>query len=164
MVKCVGNQSFSILGDLNSDLLNPTLVKFCKSLSLCQLVQEPTRITSVSSTLIDVIVTNMKDCFTDTAVHPFSISDHHLVSTQHVPRGLKSHNPEKYITWRQLDKMTDEVFQKAMSIDHLWDDMLGIEEIDDCLDCFNTILSDLVNVICPVKKRRVRAKVFHLGV
>ena len=82
----VGNQSFSILGDLNSDLLNTTnihrqtLVKFYKSLSLCQLVQELTRITSVSSTLIDVIVINRKDCFTDTAVYSFGISDHHLVT------------------------------------------------------------------------------------
>ena len=42
--------------------------------------------------------------------------------------------------------MTDEVFQKAMSIDHLWDDMLGIEEIDDCLHCFNTILIDFLNM------------------
>jgi len=54
-----------ILGDINKDLLNTQIrdnwMEFIESLGLLQMVNEPTRVTEKSSTLIDHIYTNLPD-------------------------------------------------------------------------------------------------------
>ena len=61
-----------MLGDLISDLTTPdlpqtkALVSVMRQLNLKQLVQNPTRITALSSSLIDVTLTNSPGCFCDT--------------------------------------------------------------------------------------------------
>ena len=76
--------------------------------------------------LIDVVVTNKETCFVDTDVHPFGSSDHHLVTTQFVPRGMKPPKPVKFVTHRSMDGLTENVLNKAMSIDHLWDEVMSL--------------------------------------
>ena len=93
------NKQIAIMGDLNCNLLTPSLsntkllFSFCRQLKLTELVCTPTRITSDSSVShLDVILTNTTDHFHQTFAISFSISDHHLVLTHLSPSGLKKRN------------------------------------------------------------------------
>ena len=57
---CIKKKSFYILGDLNDDMLSQgnKLSKIVSNIKLKQLVENPTRITDTSATLLDVIITN----------------------------------------------------------------------------------------------------------
>ena len=71
-----------ILGDLNYILLKSSdpalqaLINFCISLNLTQLINQPTRITESSATLMNVILASNKNLVRDTKVISVSISDH----------------------------------------------------------------------------------------
>ena len=100
-----------ILGDLNCNLLIPSLpnvkslTSFCHQLKLTELVCAPTRITESSVSQLDVILTNTPDHFRQIFAIPLSISDHHLVLTNLSPRGLKTPQPPKYIKTRNYRKL-----------------------------------------------------------
>ena len=59
----------SIIGDLNCDLLRPSLSQtklfqhFCDSMQFVQLVNEPTRVIGGTASLLDVLLTNHVECF-----------------------------------------------------------------------------------------------------
>ena len=65
-----------IVGDLNSNLLQPSLpqihvlVAMMKHLNLTELVGQPTRVTGSSHSQIDVVLTNVPDDFHDSTVSP----------------------------------------------------------------------------------------------
>ena len=88
------NKRTAIMGDLNCNLLTPSLLNikllssFCRQLKLTELVCTPTRLTDSSVGQLDVILTNTPDHFHQTFAILFSISDH-LVLTHLTPK-LKS--------------------------------------------------------------------------
>jgi hypothetical protein len=72
------NKPIYILGDLNCNMLNENdpscqaLTNFCLSFNLSQLVQQPTRVTKTSKTVIDVLLVSNKNLVTETKVIPVS--------------------------------------------------------------------------------------------
>ena len=80
------NVEYFLLGDLNVDF-TPTAKSSCKSTltelfdiyGLYQLIEEPTRITEKSSTMIDLCLTNTLSTVVDSEVIHLSISDHSIV-------------------------------------------------------------------------------------
>ena len=66
---CLKNKPLIILGDFNDNLLNKNnkIGKLLKSLHLTQLVNEPTRITDNSTSIIDLIITNETNFLTSTS-------------------------------------------------------------------------------------------------
>ena len=75
-----------IIGDLNIDILKKNqesraLMNLCSSLNLTQLITSPTRVTSQSSTLIDVIMTTNTALVAESGVMENHISDHYLIYT-----------------------------------------------------------------------------------
>ena len=76
------DKNIFLLGDLNDDLFksNNKLNRILKSSSFEQLIVNPTRITSNSKTLIDVIITNNKNLVEDAHTYSCHLSDHNLVS------------------------------------------------------------------------------------
>ena len=73
-----------VLGDLNEDLLVPNnkLSKIIHQLNFCQTITKPTRITSTSSTLLDVVITNKQQMIVYSDVISCPIADHELVTLQ----------------------------------------------------------------------------------
>ena len=76
----VGNaQKLLIVGDLNSNLLQPSLpqshvlVAMMKHLNLTELVGQPTRVTGSSHSQFDVVLTNAPDDFHDSTVVPYML-------------------------------------------------------------------------------------------
>ena len=82
-----------LLGDLNCNFLsNPLeyhtsqLMDVLISFQMNQVLTEPTRVTPISKTLIDVVITRLSH----TDAYPLSISDHYLIYTIRkivIPRG-----------------------------------------------------------------------------
>ena len=53
--------------------------KIISAYKLAQLINEPTRTTATSQTIIDHIITNKPDCILDCGVFPYGISDHDII-------------------------------------------------------------------------------------
>ena len=105
-----------ILGDLNCDLYakNSTdgraLADLCDLFNLDCLINEPTRLSQSSSSLIDVILTNNKCRFLSSGVLEPHLSDHHLVYTvmrisytlhrsrKVICRSYKAYNKDQFVT------------------------------------------------------------------
>lgn len=79
------NKPIYILGDLNCNSLRTqdpgaqALMNFCSNFNLTQMINQPTRITETSKTLIDVILVSNKNRIKETKVIHVSISDHELI-------------------------------------------------------------------------------------
>lgn len=144
------HQNLTIIGDLNSDLLNDTLPQtkllnnLCKQMHLTQLVNGATRVFNGSASLLDIILTNRMECFRDTTSCPFGGSDHNVIATHLVARGIKTKKPHKYVKTRNFHNLdTEELILKALDAD-IWDDVVGFEDIDDCVSCFNQVTVSLL--------------------
>jgi hypothetical protein len=73
-----------LAGDLNCDLLseNPSseaLLSFACCVGATQLIKDPTRVTSNSSTLIDVLFVSNRNLVKSSGVYETTISDHFLI-------------------------------------------------------------------------------------
>ena len=83
---------------------------------LHQLIEEPTRITDKSSTLIDVIYTNNPDKVVCSGVCHISISDHSLVYAfrkASIDPPTKGHST---LTYKNLNILIPAVFAKSLGI------------------------------------------------
>ena len=74
------------MGDINCNLLSQDydtytseLVNIFDIYGLTQMITEPTRITPVSQTLIDLCITNYPEKISSSGVLPLGISDHSLI-------------------------------------------------------------------------------------
>ena len=82
IISLLGNQKVVITGDFNIDLAKPNnlsdkYMKLLLSNDLIQHVHAPSRLTYKSSTIIDHVVSNLKDI--RTIVSHYQISDHQIV-------------------------------------------------------------------------------------
>ncbi len=101
-VMCLKNKCLYMLGDLNDDLLAPnnklsTIISMNK---LHQIIEKPTRITSQSATLLDVIVTNNRDTVLHADVAPSTIADHDLITAT-----IDISKPKRAVTMRTFRHM-----------------------------------------------------------
>ncbi len=96
------NKSLFILGDLNDDLLNNSskISRILKNNKLTQIINQPTRITPTSATLLDVVITNTPDSVLTSEVVPHPVADHDLVSvTVDISKGKR---PRDFKSFRDL--------------------------------------------------------------
>lgn len=149
-----------LLGDLNCNLLGDcrdgqALSDFCSTLNLAQLVQEPTRVTNNSQTLIDVALTTNVNIIHDCKVKSSTISDHSLVSltlklkppkprpTYITTRSYKNYNPEKF---------EDDLAKVPFHMISFFDDF------DDQIHAFNCLFLDVLNDHAPMKRTRIKTR------
>ena len=81
-VICLRKKKVFILGDFNDDILDKRnkLSKIIRTNHLTQIVEVPTRTTSSSATLLDLIITNEPEVIISHDVVPLVIADHDLIS------------------------------------------------------------------------------------
>lgn len=61
----------------------------------------------------------------------------------------------KYLVVRQFWKITDEVISKIMKHSDILNEVLDFRNIDDSVECFNIVVAKLMDMICPLKTRRI---------
>ena len=131
-----------ILGDLNCNLLSlqdppaQTLVSFCSSFNLSQVISHPTRITESTESLIDVALVSNANLVKEAKVSPSSISDHELILV--VLNIRKSRPKPTYILTRSYKNYKPEVFTRDLS-EVPWHIIETFEDVDDCLYAFHQL-------------------------
>ena len=125
------------------------------SVLLPLLITKPTRITPLSSTLIDVIFTNLLDNTTCSGVSHFGISDHSLI---YVYRKISSHSVIKgtsIITYRQFKNFN----RNSCRFDILaqpWDDLKGVHNPNELWLKWKTLFLEVSDIHAPLRSKRVR--------
>ena len=96
------NVEYFLLGDLNVDFKQSVKSSYRDKLneifdiySIHQLINEPTRITETSSSLIDLCLTNSASTVADSGVLHLSISDHSLIYIWYVRLIMFGLEPEQ---------------------------------------------------------------------
>ena len=148
-----------ITGDLNCNLLEPgcseavALLDFCKGVNLTQLINEPTRVTDTSSTLLDVIITSNTNLVECSGVLPCYISDHYLV---HATLKLKvSQLPPRFVKMRSFRHYDGQQF--VADLDRIpWDEVALVDDASEMLDQFNNKFIEVLDTHAPVKTIRIK--------
>ena len=158
-----------LLGDFNCNLLiegnqesdtnisNANINKLrsiFEMFNMQNVIQEATRLTITSSTLIDLIVTARKDLVSSSGVFPLGISDHHLIYA--TIRIKNKRPPPKIIKTRDYKRMDINSFRHDLEtapfqIASIFDDP------DDHLWAWQCLFNDICNEHAPWKEVKVRS-------
>ena len=159
------NKEIILLGDTNCDFSNcSTLDANLSNIShlrelydifgMSQIINEPTRVTIDTSTLIDHIATTNLINIADSGVYRISLSDHYLVYCVRKLRG-GAKREHKYITSRQLKNFNKEAFLSDLSeVD--WEGLVSqAQDIEDAVRSWTQIFSLVLEKHAPTLRRRV---------
>ena len=153
-----------LMGDLNCNLQTDKpdhntkqLNSICEIYQLQQLINHPTRITETSSTLIDVIITNMPSRIVTSGVIHIGISDHSLIYAVR-KFSIPSKNKPKYLTSRQFKNFKAEKFRSELK-NVPWDAILtNTNDPNELWGKWKEVFLSIANNHAPIKTRRVRNK------
>lgn len=111
---CISKKNVFILGDLNDDLLAPgnKLSKIIKNNKLTQIIDKPSRVTTTTATLLDVIITNKPDIVISHDVVPNTVGDHDLIAVKVDVSKPKRQQAVKL--FRQLTNYTKTIFSSSL--------------------------------------------------
>lgn len=149
-----------LLGDFNRDLLNQQIkqqwLDYMTSHSVTQHVNEPTRVVPNSSaTLIDHIYSNFSDNIQFIDIPKIGLSDHYPVFVTrkvnaHIPKVI--HNTIRYRSFKNFDEA--KFHEELESIP--WDVIKVFDTVDDALDAWYSLFSDVIDKHVPLKQHRVK--------
>ena len=146
-----------VLGDLNCDILHPSnngsegrhLLGMCGIFNLDCLINEPTRLTPTSQTLIDVLLTNNKRRFLVSRTLEPHVSDHRLVFT--VMKASHRHKKSMMITSRSYKCYDKEKFLSDLSAVPFHVPFI-FDNVDDQVWAFHHLFNTVVSECAPVKR------------
>lgn len=155
-------QTVIIKGDINLDKRKPNsregrvLNDIEDVFDLKCLINEYTRITPDSKTLIDLILTNRPDLFDSTGVSDFGLSDHAMINGFLKPKVKKYRH--KVITFRSKKNFVENNFKTEI---HETMTNMKLQEIDSVDHQHNTWyqgINDVIDRHMPLKKMKVRER------
>ncbi|CAH2100185.1 unnamed protein product [Euphydryas editha] len=151
-----------ILGDFNIDVSckdSPKvkeLLNFCHHHSLEQLVQEPTRVTDSSQTILDLVITdNSLKCKDIKVIHNNCLSDHALVL---LDLNVKKPKIIKQVKYRRtLNNIDIDAFNEDLN-SIPWEYISTLSNVDEMVYNFNRYLITLFDIHAPIRKLTIRDK------
>ncbi|CAB3256978.1 unnamed protein product [Arctia plantaginis] len=116
-------------------------------------VRDPTRISSSSASLIDLIITDSPRMCKSVSVHHNPVlSDHAMVILEFNIE--KFREPPRYISKRSLHKIDQEKF--CTDLKHIsWNDIMALSDVDDQIQRFNEMLLNLFNKHAPLIRYKI---------
>lgn len=155
------NNDITLAGDFNIDILPPNKPpqkwqQVLEAYNLHQLINEPTRVTKDSKTLIDhIYVTNLDQVY-ETHVVKYSISDHYPVGiTRHYKQSLPKKHSHNTIVYRNCKTLNEE----ALLQDLFNAPFYSVEFENDpdlCLQRWYDIFNSVLNKHAPIITKRVK--------
>ena len=148
-----------LLGDFNVDQYNgckqnkQKLMNFARSVDMSQIITEPTRITSTTRSLIDLVFVNNQHRIVDSGVVSLSLSDHSLVYCV-VKSGVKK-APPRTIEYRSYKSFNANTFIQDLN-NVPWHVVESESDIDSAVLIWNKLFCDIADAHAPVKRRRVK--------
>ena len=156
-VVCLRGKSVFIMGDFNDNMLvkGNRMSKIIRDNKLTQIIDKPTRITSHSATLLDLIITNKPEMILSNEVVPHVIADHHLVS---VVINVKKPRKIPVIKTFQDMKHYDKDTFCLLLLDNLYslNDVFLTDDVNKQVYIFNELFSSCLEICAPVVTRTVK--------
>ena len=152
------NYELQIFGDLNIDLhlQQPDWEAITTQLGLEQLIQETTRETPKTNTLIDHIYTNTKSKITNTKVLQTKISDHYTIYCTYllkIPKSApKEHKYMSYRSYKHFDENAFLMFLGTLPFGNIYQHT----DPQEALDFLCNLLKLAINKHVPIKTKRVK--------
>ena len=116
------------------------------NLDLSQLIKEPTRVTSQSSSLIDVILASNTDLVVKGGVEMTHISDHYLVYS--ILKLKLSKSSPNYVLARSLKNYSPEQFKSDLA-QIIWEENLIHNDVNKQTENFNHKFLSVLNRLLP---------------
>ena len=131
------------------------LISIFDMFNMQNVINEPTRVTPTTSSLIDLIVTTRKDVVTSSAAVPLGLSDHNLI---YATLRLKNKRPPPtIIKTRDYKKLDEMVFHRDISTAP-FDVGSVFDDPDDRLRAWQTLFLDICNDHVPYKEVKIRSQ------
>jgi exonuclease III len=150
--------SVIVLGDFNIDLQKPHLAweSTMRIHGLKQLVQEPTRITPTTSTLLDHIYCNSSRNVVDVQTVQCGMSDHYpIMCTWLCKTHSKAKGEHVYVQYRSMKNFDVNAFLYDISTLN-FSDVYQCSSSDDALTLWYKTFMPVINKHAPLKTRRVK--------
>ena len=128
--------------------------EFISTFGLKQLIQQPTRITSSSSSLIDHVLTNAYDKISQSGILDIGLSDHQLIYCTRKLTKTKT-GLSKYINFRSMKKYTKLLFKEKLE-DINFPNYENFQDANLAYSDFISKLTSIINTIAPIKKKKVK--------
>ena len=121
---------------------------------LKQIIEEPTRVTCTSKSLIDHILCNNQENFVQVGTIPIGLSDHFVTfCTRKVVRG--TFNKHKTVKIRSLKNYSKQDFlQNLMTAD--WSDFYNSLCVNSAWKSFKNIFMNVLDTVAPIKEVRLK--------
>ena len=155
------NNDLFILGDMNINLnenkstcpLVKKYEEFISTFGIKQLFQQPARITSISSSLIDYVLTNANDKISQSGIIDIGLSDHQLI---YCTRNLIKTKTglSKYINFGSMKIYTKLLFKEKLE-DLNFPNYENFQDANLAYSDLINKLTSVVNTIAPMKKKNV---------
>ena len=131
------------------------LNEICSNLNLSQLIKEPTRVTSQSSSLIDVILASNTDLVVKGGVEMTHISDHYLVYS--ILKLKLSKSSPNYVLARSLKNYSPEQFKSDLA-QIIWEENLIHNDVNKQTENLNHKFLSVLNTHAPVKTIKIKRR------
>lgn len=146
-------ENIIIMGDFNINLLNYNnsvsfLNDFLEAHDLKQLVNEPTRVTNSSQSLLDLLMVSKTECVEYVNVINANVSDHHATIFKGKP--FISKPTEKFVTYRDYKNFNESEFFKDFHMVN-WNHIYSLENVDDMVKYLSENLLRTFNIHAPLK-------------
>ena len=154
------NKELIVIGDINCDVMksppdaHTQQLNFLSSLyQLDQLINKPTRETKKSSTLIDLVLTNMKESISTSGVIHLGMSDHSLVYA--VRKFVISKRKPTVREVRDFKRFNAECFLWDLA-EMPWHVINQYNNPNECWRVWKSFFNDTLNMHAPFRHKRVK--------
>ena len=131
------------------------LNEICSNSNLSQLIKEPTRVTSQSSSLINVILASNTDLVVKGGVEMTHISDHYLVYS--ILKLKLSKSSPNYVLATSLKNYSPEQFKSDLA-QIIWEENLIHNDVNKQTENFNHKFLSVLNTHAPVKTIKIKRR------
>ena len=129
------------------------LIDFCNWFCLSNRINEPTRVTKTSKTLIDVLLTSHAECYTTSGSLHLGLSDHDLIFT--VPKNKNWRPKPRLIEFRSMKNFNlPDVLADLQRVP--WSSAYTFDNADDVWAHWRTLFKDVLDQHVPLKKKWIR--------
>ena len=129
------------------------LVDFCNRFCLSNRIDNPTRVTKTSKSLIDVLLTSHAECYATSGSLHFGLSDHDLIFT--VQKNKNSRPKPRLIEFRSRKNFNLPDFLADLKRVP-WSSAYTFDNADDVWVHWRTLFKDVLDQHVPLKKKWIR--------
>ena len=126
----------------------------CHHYHLEQLITEPTRITTQSQSLLDIILTTNSKLICDSGVLQHSMSDHFAI---YCFRKSSLKNQPRYLTYRDMNNFRREYFNLDLQLAP-WSVCTVFDDVDDQCYVWYTLFMEIADLHTPLKTKRCKKR------